>query len=386
MGKGKYIFIVQVTRQLSIDIINAFVNEGAEIELVTGSVEPNYAKLDSRVKVKYYNRYDNTSTFKRMFTWLVFTFFTFFYVLIRSRKKELILISTPPFIFFIGSFFKRIRGQKYHLIIWDLYPDVLVNFGVAKKGSFIIKIWSSMNRRCFDNANSLFTLGKHLQNAVKTYTTKDVVIIPNWVNANFVKPVDRAENPFAKTHGLANKLVVMYSGNMGLTHDIESIVLAAEILKTDERIHFVLIGEGAKRAKIESMLKDKGLKNVLMLPYQDKEMLPYSLTSADIGVVTLSHGAESISVPSKTYYTLAAGSAVLALAAKESELGVLVEEYKCGKVFDMAPIQEIADFILEQLEDRYCLEQLKKNARAASFDFTPANANVYYDYICGKNQ
>lgn len=386
MSKGKYIFIVQVTRQLSIDIINAFVKEGAEIELVTGSVEPNYATLDSRVKIKYFNRYDNTSTFKRMFTWSVFTFFTFFYVLFRSRKKELILISTPPFVFFIGSFFKRIRGQKYHLIIWDLYPDVLVNFGVAKKESFIIKTWSNMNRRCFDNANSLFTLGKHLQDAVKAYTSNEVVIIPNWVNADFVKPVDRSENPFVKTHGLEEKLVVMYSGNMGLTHDIESIVMAAELLKANARIHFVLIGDGAKRAKIESMVKDKSLANVLMLPYQDKEMLPYSLTSADIGVVTLSQGAESISVPSKTYYTLAAGSAVLALASKESELGLLVDEYKCGKVFDNATAQEIADYILLQLEDRYGLEQLKKNARAASFDFTPANANVYYDYICSKNQ
>ncbi|MBL7889146.1 MAG: glycosyltransferase family 4 protein [Bacteroidia bacterium] len=386
MSKGRYIFIVQVTRQLLIDIINAFVKEGAEIELVTGSVEPNYATLDSRVKIKYFNRYDNTSTFKRMFTWSVFTFFTFFYVLFRSRKKELILISTPPFIFFIGSFFKRIRGHKYHLIIWDLYPDVLVNFGVAKKESFIIRTWSNMNRRCFDNSDSLFTLGKHLQDAVKAYTSKEVVIIPNWVNADFVKPVGRSENPFVKAHGLEEKLVVMYSGNMGLTHDIESIVMAAELLKANARIHFVLIGDGAKRAKVETMVKDKSLVNVLMLPYQDKEMLPYSLTSADIGVVTLSQGAESISVPSKTYYTLAAGSAVLALAAKESELGILVEEYKCGKVFDNATAQEIADYILLQLEDRYGLEQLKKNARAASFDFTPANANVYYDYICSKNQ
>ncbi|MCC6837834.1 MAG: glycosyltransferase family 4 protein [Bacteroidia bacterium] len=386
MSKGKYIFIVQVTRQLSIDIMNAFVKEGAEIELVTGSVEPNYATLDSRVKIKYFNRYDNTSTFKRMFTWSVFTVFTFFYVLFRSRKKGLILISTPPFIFFIGSFFKRIRGQKYHLIIWDLYPDVLVNFGVAQKDSFIIKTWSNMNRRCFENANSLFTLGKHLRDAVRVYTSKEVVIIPNWVNADFVKPLDRSENTFVKTHGLEEKLVVMYSGNMGLTHDIESIVMVAELLKSDTRIHFVLIGDGAKRAKIESMVRDKSLANVLMLPYQDKEMLPYSLTSADIGVVTLSQGAESISVPSKTYYTLAAGSAVLALASKESELGLLVEEYKCGKVFDNATAQEIADYILLQLEDRYGLEQLKKNARAASFDFTPANANVYYDYICSKNQ
>lgn len=46
-SKGKYIFIVQVTRQLSIDILNRFHEEGADIELVTGVVEVNYAPLNS---------------------------------------------------------------------------------------------------------------------------------------------------------------------------------------------------------------------------------------------------------------------------------------------------------------------------------------------------
>jgi hypothetical protein len=122
MNSKKYIFIVQVTRQLSIDILNNFINEGAEIELVTGILEPNYASLDPRIKVKYFNRYDNTSTFKRMFTWSLFTFYSFFYILFRSRKKELILITTPPFIVFLGLFFKKVRNQNYHLIVWDLYP------------------------------------------------------------------------------------------------------------------------------------------------------------------------------------------------------------------------------------------------------------------------
>ncbi|MBK8368987.1 MAG: hypothetical protein IPL10_16785 [Bacteroidetes bacterium] len=104
MNSKKYIFIVQVTRQLSIDILNNFINEGAEIELVTGILEPNYASLDPCIKVKYFNRYDNTSTFKRMFTWSLFTFYSFFFILFRSRKR-IDLITTPPFIVFLGLFF-----------------------------------------------------------------------------------------------------------------------------------------------------------------------------------------------------------------------------------------------------------------------------------------
>jgi len=384
MNSKKYIFIVQVTRQLSIDILNNFISEGAEIELVTGVVEPNYAPLDPRIKVKFFNRYDNTSTFKRMFTWSLFTFYSFFYILFRSRKKELILITTPPFIVFLGLFFKKVRNQNYHLIIWDLYPDVLVNFGVLKKSSFVLRSWERLNRTCFSNASTLFTLGKHLSDAIQKYTTNKPIIIPNWVNADFVKPLIRDENTFAKQYNLNDKLVVMYSGNLGLTHDIESIVYTANLLKFNSSIQFVIIGDGAKKAKIEAYIKSEELTNVLLLPYQSKEVLPFSLTAADIGVVTLSQGAETISVPSKTYYTLAAGSAIVAIAAEASELGVLVNRYNCGRVFENSPPEKIAEFILYLSENKVELDLLKRNARSASFDFTPKNAKLYYDYICNK--
>ena len=75
MSSKKYIFIVQVTRQLSIDILNRFSDNGAEIELVTGVVEVNYAPLNSKIKVTTFNKYDNTSTIKRMLTWTIFTVF-----------------------------------------------------------------------------------------------------------------------------------------------------------------------------------------------------------------------------------------------------------------------------------------------------------------------
>ncbi|MCB0381408.1 MAG: hypothetical protein KDD24_09145, partial [Flavobacteriales bacterium] len=197
-SKKKYIFIVQVTRQLSIDILNTFVSQGAEIELVTGVVESNYAPLNPNIKVKFYNKYDNTSGFKRMLTWSLFTFLSFFHVLFSSKKKELILITTPPFIVFTGLFFKRLRNQNYHLIIWDLYPDVLVNFGVLNESSWIIKYWKKINKTCFTKASNVFTLGKHLANAINNYTQEKPIIIPNWVNADFVKPMEKAENTFAK--------------------------------------------------------------------------------------------------------------------------------------------------------------------------------------------
>lgn len=384
MGSNKYIFIVQVTRQLSIDIINNFVDNGAEVELITGIVEPNYADLNSKVKVKCFLKYDNSSSIKRLLTWSVFTFLSFFYVLFKSRKKELIVITTPPFIVFVALLLKKIRNQKYHLIIWDLYPDVLVNFNVLSNESFAIRIWKKLNKNAFNNSENIFTLGKHLAVAIEKYTSKQAIVIQNWTNTGFIKPINRDENLFLKKHNLLDSFVVMYSGNLGLTHNIEAIVDAAEILQSNSKIKFVIIGEGAKKEKIEKSVREKQLQNVLLLSYQEKEMLPYSLTAADIGVVTLSRGAESISVPSKTYYTLAAGAAVLALAEKESELSLLIKKYDCGVSINNADAPMVGEFINEMFINANELNKYKQNARKASFDFSPQNAKLYYDYICNK--
>lgn len=383
MSSAKYIYIVQVTRQLSIDILNNFAKQGKEIFLITGIIESNYESLDPRIKIVSFNKHNSTSAVKRMFSWSVFTFLSFFYVLFSSRKKELILVTTPPFIVFTGLFFKKIRNQNYHLIIWDLYPDVLINFKVLKESSVVIRIWKKLNAQCFDKAETIFTLGKHLADAIEKYTKKDLIIIPNWVNTDFLKPMPKSENSFAIQHQLTEKVVVMYSGNLGMTHNIESIVDTAEILKDNTQIHFVIIGDGVKKAMITQMVKEKMLTNVLLLPYQDKEVLPYSLSCADIGIVTLSEGAENISVPSKTYYMLAAGTAILALSSDESELGILIEKHNCGRVFSKPNAQSIADFIVYLSKNQHELGKFKENSRKASFDYTPKNAELYYKNIVG---
>ena len=384
MHPTKYIYVVQVTRQLSIDIINVFVKKGAKIKLITGLIESNYADLDPSVEVVYHKKYDNSSGFKRVYTWLYFTISSFFHILFKGNKSELILVTTPPFIIYFGIIFKKLRNQKYHLVIWDLYPDVLVSFNVFKDSSLIIRVWKKLNKNCFQAASNVFTLGKHLQSAVMNYTAKEPVIIQNWTNADFIKPLQKNNNPFALQYNLADKFVVMYSGNLGITHDIESIIYAAEKLKNNSAIQFVIIGGGAKKEKIKQMVMDLKLTNVLLLPYQDKEVLPYTLSCADIGVVTLDKGAENISVPSKVYYLLAAGSVILALSSKKSELGLLIDRYKCGKIIDDASVESIAEFILHLNNNKSDLEKYKIESRKASFDFTVENAKIYFEYISNQ--
>jgi hypothetical protein len=267
-------------------------------------------------------------------------------------------------------------------VIWDLYPDVLANMNVLGRRSILIRFWERANKVSFKRARNVFTLGEHLSMALSRYTNKKPIIVPNWSNIDFIKPLPKSENIFVRRHDLQDKFVVMYSGNIGFTHNVEAIVEVAHQLRSSLDIQFVIIGEGAKKNKIVKWASDRGLTNVLFLPYQDKEMLPFSLTSADIGIVTLDIGAENSSVPSKTYYLLAAGCSILAFASKKSELGNLVEKHRCGEIFEKVNASQVALYILNILHDNQRLNLSKENSRLASFNFTPKNAEIYYNYIC----
>ena len=124
----------------------------------------------------------------------------------------------------------------------------------------------------------------------------------------------RDQNPFARQVVQNDDIVVLYSGNIGTSHDIDSILAAAEILQVDSRIRFVFIGDGSKRFSVEEYISCFPDGNVKYYPFQPEPMLPYTLPLGDISLVSLDEGLEELMVPSKFFSYLAAGSAILAIA------------------------------------------------------------------------
>lgn len=166
---------------------------------------------------------------------------------------------------------------------------------------------------------------------------------------------------------------------MGYTHDLESLVLTAERLKNFKKIVFLFIGDGAKKDKLEKMVKELQLDNVQFLPYQDSEHFPYAVAAADVGVVTLGTGAEGIAVPSKTYTNMAAGLCLMGIAPKTSELSRLIKKYNAGFCCEPGDISELTQQLNQLIENEEQLTTCKNNARKAAMDFTPDNAYKYVE-------
>lgn len=356
---------------LSYDIANAFRRAGeAEVHLISGRLG---AHMCEGIIPEEITPYDKSSSRKRIFTWLKGSW-DIFRIFRKNKNAELFIISNPP----LAPLLPLLLKNKFSLLVWDIWPDVLVHTKTLSAKHPLVRFWRYLNRKVFVRAEKVFTISEGLAKALEAYVPREkIVIVPLWADTNFLKPLPKAENRFLREQGLDGKFVVMYSGNIGNTHPVEKLVDVAAALREHEDIAFIIIGEGGKKELVKKRIAETGVKNVRLLPYQPRETLPYSLAAADIGVITLEVNASQVSVPSKTYSSLAVGVPLLCLAGENSELATLVRTHGVGGIFTPDSVPAIAQWILDLKNDPARREALSRRARETSFLFTPKNANLY---------
>ena len=369
------IFLNQDSGQLFADVVNAFARAGHQCTLL--STSKYNIQLEPSVKFVESVTYDRTSTIKRLFTWLKYTWQAYRYVK-QHPDEELFIVSNPPLTMFLPLRLKR----DYSLLIYDIYPDAIVSVGMLKESNPFIRWWKEKNIKIYKGAKAVYTLSNNMANSLGRYCDIDKIkVIPNWADTSMMKPIKHADNQFLRENNLQDKFIVLYSGNMGMTHKIESLIEVATLLKENKDIFFLIIGMGAKKPTIENMVKERNLNNCKVMPYLPLEKTPYSIGAADIGVITLGEGAGDVSVPSKTYNMLAVGSALLCISAHGTELSELVKEYNVGKTFLSDEVVQMKDYIMELYNNPEILLLYKENARKASTSFTPLNAEEYVKHF-----
>ncbi|MDH3648116.1 MAG: glycosyltransferase family 4 protein [Saprospiraceae bacterium] len=356
----------QVCGPMCIDIANAFQKSGFRTVLITGEVQPASIMLHEDIIIYRGIKYKRNKPLTRILTWCYFTLQVVFLVLFRQQKGRLLLVTNPPLIPFFGYFFKKLFQRSYDVIVYDIYPNVLVNGGYLSTRSIIFRIWAHLNVKALRAADRVFTLSERMRD---TLTTKDesskIEVVPCWVDTNGIKPIiPKEDNWFASKYAQTGKFTVLYSGNMGESHDLKSILKAALDLKGDSKIHFLLIGEGTKKRRVEKYVEAHHLENVTILPFQDASVLPYSLACGDIGIVTTSPGMGHLLVPSKTFYYLAGGNYVLSISDPNSELEELFKESEVGKNITHAEKWQLSSYI-KDLCDRSCNEQKERSFEEA---------------------
>ena len=197
-------------------------------------------------------------------------------------------------------------------------------------------MWRWVNRLVWRRSAGIIVLSESMKGRIVVHcpeVEKKISVIHSWSNDEQIVPIAKQDNWFAREHGLVDEFVVVYSGNMGRCHDIDTLFETALLLK-DEPIRFVCIGGGAKRVFLKEQVAAAGLKSFKFLPYQEKAVLPYSLTCGDLSLVSVAEGMESLVAPSKLYPAMATGRPIGAVCPVGSYLGDLLTVASCGKTFE----------------------------------------------------
>ena len=364
------------TGQFIYDLAGALAQSGFDVSVFTGM--PGYAFRQTDVEHQehsngvFVRRTGSINLMsKRIRNKLVSSILFLLRCVIKFRHKSirgshLVLTSAPPFLGLIGWFYHKAFGHTYSCIIYDIYPEVAVRLGVVTSDHWVIKFWEFVNIKVWNRAESLIVLSEPMKQLLvdkNKHLAEKIHVIHSWADPKFICPIAKADNWFAKQYDLTDCFVVLYSGNLGRCHDSRTILKCVQLLRDRTDIKFVFIGNGVGSQIIKTAIAADDLPNVLQLPYQDREVLPFSLTACDLSLVSILSNVGDTIAPSKIYGILAAERPVAVICPQDSYLREMVEQGDCGSCFDNGDSQGLADYILKLAENPYLKESLGQNAR-----------------------
>jgi putative colanic acid biosynthesis glycosyltransferase WcaI len=202
-------------------------------------------------------------------------------------------------------------------------------------------------------------------------------VIHNWADCEAIVPGPK-DNAFTHEHGLGDRFVLMHSGNMGMSQNLDVLIEAASRLTAKDRLVIALVGDGAKRAGLEQAAARRGLTNVRFFPYQPKARLHESFAAADAFLVSLKAGIEGYIVPSKVYGILAAGRPYIAAVDDSAEAAAIARDHGCGVLADPGDPDALAAAIATLYDDPALTSAMGRRARAAALQFDRRAAVAAY--------
>lgn len=292
---------------------------------------------------------------------------------LRSVGSFDVMVATtnPPFIGLAGVLARLLPGKPYILIVYDIYPDIVVRLGALAHDSLAARLWEGVTRLIFRNASALVVIGRDMAEIVRSKLPPErhhkIHLVPNWSDEETVYPVPRETNRFRAECGVRGSFVVQYSGRMARTHNLEPLVEAAERLRHRDVV-FQFIGDGAKKRPLMELVRRKNLDNVRFYPYQPLSRLADTLSASDLSVVCLEEVYTGLSVPSKAYGIMASGVPLLGFLDPRSEIGRTIVENDCGMVLEDPTGDEVARLVETLLDDPGRLKGMGERARSAFLD------------------
>ena len=288
-----------------------------------------------------------------------------FWRAVRLKEQDcLVVLSDPPMLSLFAAMVRTMNPVATVCWLQDLFPDIAVRAGVIR-GRLVAKVLRALATWSLRQMDQIVVIGRCMERRLVSsgVAPRAITNIPNWTDGCHIQPLPRQSNSFANQHGIQDRFVVMYSGNHGIVHEFESLTHLVRATQSVPGICFCFIGEGARKQHLMEMSRAEGWPHVMFLPYQPKDQLEYSLSAADVHLVSLQAGMEGLCVPSKLYGALAAGRPVLFVGPAESEAAHVIREARCGTSVAPGDTAAAVGALLTLYRDRALREQQGRAGR-----------------------
>lgn len=241
-----------------------------------------------------------------------------------GRRPDVILtLTTPPLLSLAGTLAKSVRGSRHFIWEMDLYPDVAVALGAFAPGGLPDRAVGALADFSRRRSDGIIALGPCMRErlAARGIPLAKINVAQNWVDGSRISP-----RPFP----VAYPFTLLYSGNLGRAHDVDTLAEAMGILSDPGRFRFIFAGGGSCRAALEAVCAARNIRSAEFLPYQNQEILADHLGRCHVGLITQKVSTCGAVVPSKTYALMAAGRPFIFIGPRDATPARLLSEYQCG--------------------------------------------------------
>ena len=339
-----------------------------------------------------YIQTNRAGTLGRLVNYLSFTFRAWLRCSYLKNYKAVIVYSNPPILPIVPLRARKKYGTKIVFVAYDVYPEVAYASRTLTPDSVISKVMNRINKRLYAAADCVVALTDEMKAFLlanrQGLSRNRVVTIANWAHERKSAPDDAAYARFGYRSG---QFVVSYFGNLGTCQDVETMMQAAELLKDDDRIRFLIVGHGNKKGAVEARIRERRLKNVQVLGFLTGKDFQQAVAVSSCGIVSLEKGLIGTCAPSKYYSYLQGGQPVLAVVEKDSYLAAEVEEERIGRSVEIGDGPALRDAILELLEDPESRADMSRRAKKLyeeryAYEVAMRKYGAVFDGICGKTR
>ncbi len=247
-------------------------------------------------------------------------------------KTDVIVVYSPPLpLANLGAKLKKFFNAKLILNVQDIFPQNAIDLGILRN-PILVKYFKNMERKAYLNADLIFVHSEGNLELLKNNhpdIADKFIVLHNWIDIKQFNGISRV-NKYRELYNLQDKFIILFAGVMGPSQGLDFIVELAEKVQDLEDIIFLFVGDGMEKDKLESLVRDKNLNNVIFKPFVSKEEYPYLVKDCDVGLVSLTAKNKTPVVPGKILGYMAAKLPVLAFLNKESDGHYIIKSANCG--------------------------------------------------------